>query len=76
MYPYIGTSDIVQHIDQIPPRLYIRTTYPVVIKEIILGPKFDNFPNCIPHICEQVELMCKQCDVQFPKISFSIIGYR
>ncbi len=74
LYSFSGTSDIVQHTDQIPPRLYVKTTYPVAIKEIILGPRFENVSEWIPHMCEQVELMCKQWDLQFPKISISNMG--
>lgn len=57
------------------PNLYVYTEFPIQINELILGPKFNNIPQKIPFIQEQIELMCKNTATDMPIITKSSIKY-
>lgn len=46
------------------------------IKEIIIGPKYENVDCNFPFIKTQIELMCKQRNMDMPRITYSDIDYR
>lgn len=58
------------------PKLYIQSDFYPDIKEIILGPKFENRADKMPYLQEQIERMCEKTGGNIPKITLSSIEYR
>lgn len=57
-------------------KVYVSTEFPVQLREVILGPKFENRAVVTPYLQEQIDLMCKECGVRVPRITMSNIEYR
>lgn len=76
LYAYNETTSLFKHTSAEYPKLYVQTEFPVVIKEIIIGPKFKDLALRMPYLREQVERMCRSTDTTHPKITMSNIEYR
>lgn len=58
------------------PLIFKYADYPICIKEIYIGPKFEKANLNLPFIQTQIELMCKKLNIKVPKLIFSKIDYR
>ena len=58
------------------PLLFKYSDFNICIKEIIIGPKFEKTNSNMPFIQSQIEMMCRNNDVEIPRISYSKIDYR
>lgn len=76
LYEFSECQNIIRHTNGEYPLLFIQTNFPVQLKEIILGPKFENLSRKIPYIQEQVEEMCRRTGIRMPEITISDIDYR
>lgn len=76
LYEFSEYQNIIRHTNGEYPLLFVQTDFPVQLKEIILGPKFENISRKIPYIQEQVEEMCRHTGVNMPEITISDIDYR
>lgn len=55
IYSFDKLNSQIEKTNQEPPKLFVYTDYDVVIKEIILGPKFENTYLWTPFIQSQIE---------------------
>ena len=69
-------SEKFRHTAQQPPMLFYVPSDPIHIKELILGPKFENTANTIPYLQEQVEQMSRDNRTPVPRITLSNIDFR
>lgn len=76
MYQFNRSNHKIRHTNQSPPKLYVVNQRPLRIKEVILGPKFNDVTNTLPYLSEQLELMTYQTHTSFPQITISNIDYR
>lgn len=76
LYEFSECQNIIRHTNEEYPLLFIQMDFPVQLKEIILGPKFENLSREIPYIQEQVEEMCRRTGIRMPEIMISDIDYR
>lgn len=58
------------------PYLYKYANFIPYIKEIIIGPKYENADYNFPFIKSQIEKMCKEINADLPRITYSDINYR
>ena len=76
MYEYVEPQGDILHTDGKYPLLFVQPEFPIQLKEIILGPKFENISRKIPYIQEQVAEMCRCTGMKMPEITISDIEYR
>lgn len=76
MYNFTSPNTAIEHTPQEPPKLFVRSEFPMAIKEIILGPKFRNISEWIPYIKEQIDKLSLEIGIEAPKITISNIDYR
>ena len=78
LYSYDRINDLFQKTSEEPPKLFVYTDYCVVIKEIILGPKFENTYLWTPFIQSQLEKMNNMTGKSFypTVLSHSEINFR
>lgn len=76
IYQYPHWEKEMKHTPGDCPKLYIQPNFHPDIKEIILGPKFENRADKMPYLQEQVERMCGQTQGNMPRITLSAIEYR
>lgn len=76
LYEFTECQNSIRHTDGEYPLLFVQTDFPVQLKEIILGPKFENLSKKIPYIQEQIEEMCQRTGMRMPEITISDIDYR
>lgn len=76
LYEFTECQNNMRHTDGEYPLLFVQTDFPVQLKEIILGPKFESLSRKIPYIQEQIEEMCQRTGLRMPEITISDIDYR
>lgn len=58
------------------PMLYVLPDHPIQIKELILGPKFEDITNTLPYLHEQLEKMAERTGTKEPRITISNINFK
>ena len=76
MYPFDQHNKKMRHTIGSPPKLFILPPGTIQIKEIMLGPKFENAVNLMPYLREQLEIMAEKTSTEIPKVTFSNIEFR
>lgn len=76
MYEYNGVSTDFKHTDTKNPLIFVQPDFPIQLKEVILGPKFEDVYTRVPYLQEEIEKMCRQTGIEMPKITVSGIKYR
>lgn len=76
VYTYPHRDDVFKHTNEDYPKLYIQTNQSINIKEIILGPKFNDIAGKMPYLQEQIERMCETTGRPIPRLSLSSIDYK
>lgn len=76
LYAFSEVSDHFQHTDGEYPLLFVQSEFPVIIREIVIGPKFPDRARRMPYIQEQIEYMCEINDSLCPKLTLSNIEYK
>ena len=76
MYSYDYHNKRMRHTSETPPKLFVLPPCPIQIKEIVLGPKFENANGLMPYLREQLELMAEKTSTHVPRITFSNIDFR
>ena len=76
MYPFDQHNKKMRHTHGSPPKLFVLPPGPIQIKEIILGPKFENAAIVMPYLREQLEKMAEKTSTEIPKVTFSNIEFR
>lgn len=76
MYAFSEVSDHFQHTNGEYPLLFVQSNFPVVIREIVIGPKFPYRARRMPYIQEQIEYMCEINDSPCPKLTLFNIEYK
>ena len=76
LYAFSEVSDHFRHTDGEYPLLFVQSEFPVMIREIVIGPKFPDRARRMPYIQEQIEYICKINDSPCPKLTFSNIEYK
>ncbi len=76
LYTFSEVSDQFRHTNGEYPLLFVQPEFPVVVREIVIGPKFPEVARRMPYIQEQIEHMCKICNSPLPKLTLSDIDYK
>lgn len=76
IYQYHHWEKIMRHTPDEYPKLYLQSDFYPDIKEIILGPKFENRADKMPYLQEQIERMCGKTGGDMPRVTLSAIEYR
>ena len=76
MYKFEESNDEIKKTKQNPKKLFMPSKRPIQIKEIILGPRFENVSDYYPYLQEQLEKMAKETDTKVPIVTMSSIDYR
>lgn len=76
MYQFQQSNKQIKHTNQTPPKLFVTHDKILQIKEVILGPKFENAVTLLPYLNEQLELMAEKIDVDKPIVTLSNIEFR
>lgn len=76
IYQYHHWEKIMRHTPGEYPKLYLQSDFYPDIKEIILGPKFENRADKMPYLQEQIERMCGKTGGDMPRVTLSAIEYR
>lgn len=76
IYQYHHWEKIMRHTLGEYPKLYLQSDFYPDIKEIILGSKFENRADKMPHLQEQIERMCGKTGGDMPRVTLSAIEYR
>lgn len=76
LYAFSEVSDQFRRTGGEYPLLYVQSEFPLAIREIIIGPKFEDLARRMPYLREQIELMCKTLNTPCPKLTLSSIEYR
>lgn len=56
--------------------LFISPDFPVHMKEIITGPKFQDLAKRMPYLKEQLEILCRARGMDMPRLTMSAIEYK
>lgn len=76
MYIYDSSTNNIRYTKQNPPKLYVLHNIPINIKEVILGPKFNDVSDMMPYLGHQLELMANRYNYSAPKITISNIDFK
>ena len=76
VYQYHKYDKEMRHTPGEYPKLFIRPDFYPNIKEIILGPKFEDRADKMPYIQEQIQKLCEKNGMPEPLITLSSIEYR
>ena len=77
LYSYNNYSSRIHKTKEAPPKLFVYSDYQVVIKEVILGPKFEDVYLWSPYMKMQLEKMNNKLEaVNYTRLTISEINYR
>lgn len=76
LYLFPGQDDSFCHTAGEFPMLFISPDFPVHMKEIITGPKFQDLAKRMPYLKEQLEILCRARGMDMPRLTMSAIEYK
>ncbi len=75
-YHFYGHQPIFRYTPGEYPLLYIQKDFYPLIREVILGPKFEDRFRKMPYLQEQMEMLSEKIGMEMPMITVSDIEYR